>query len=88
MIVKNELPALLQSICAQLRHPGNAVGHLGEQAAGAIESLWRDNVALTNGVLEIEGTINRTMDMSCAINRFRQIRQASAPVEQQGKDGG
>ena len=69
-----ELNPLLVSLCAQLRHPGNVVGALGEQAAGALESLWRDNQRLSTFVLETEAAAQRTMDESADICKYGALR--------------
>lgn len=82
MITEKSMSAVLTSILAQLRHKGNCPGQLGEQAAGAIESLWRDNTALTRGLLQMEEIVSQTMDLSAAINRFRAIRSVGKSGEQ------
>jgi hypothetical protein len=69
-----EMNPLVASLCAQLRHPGNATGTLGEQAAGALESLWRDNQRLSRFVLETEVAAQRTMDESADICKYGALR--------------
>ena len=74
-VSEKPLPPLLVSLCAQLRHDGNVrPGSLGEQAAAALESLWRDNVRLTRFVLETEVAIRRTIDESAQVSRFSALR--------------
>lgn len=74
-VVEEQMPALLVSICAQLRHEGNARNALGGQAAGAIEALWRDNVMLSRFALETELRVRQTMDGSAALSRFSAFRK-------------
>lgn len=62
---------LLKSLCAQLRHPGNAKGRLGEQAAAALESLWADNARFA---LELEVNVRRTLEESSSISEFGALR--------------
>jgi len=77
-VVRNPLPLRLQSLCAQLRHPGNCVGKIGEQAATAIEAMWYDNRELTACILRAESDIRRTLESSANIDDIGKMRGISA----------
>jgi hypothetical protein len=73
-VVPRPMNPLLASICAQLRVQGNCPPPLGEQAADALESLWRDNVRLSTFVLQTEAAARRTIDESAEVARYGALR--------------
>jgi hypothetical protein len=73
-VVPRPMNPLLASLCAQLRVQGNCPTRLGDQAADALESLWRDNVRLSTFVLETEVAARRTIDESAEVSRYGALR--------------
>lgn len=59
VVIIQEMPKLLQKTIIELRSRGD---NISSRAAGLIESLWKDNVNLSVGLLSCEAMIRETVD--------------------------